>query len=300
MNLNNKKLITVIIPTYNRAHKIENALNSLILQTFKDFNVIIIDDGSTDNTKNIVKSYQNKLNINYIYCNNSGGPARPRNIGLYKSNTKYVAFLDSDDWWSNDKLYISLKTLQKGYSLIYHDLYINKKFFFIKNGILKSSELEKYNYQNIINSGNIIINSSVVIERDLLIKIGGYDESAKLIGSEDYDAWIRVTKISEKFVKIKSIHGYYTLSEDSISTHRNSLRNHIYLRKKYDLCSKNKNRIGPVWVMYGYSKYLFYIGKYRYSYLCAILAVKSNLSFVRKIKILCILLVSAIKMLTKY
>ena len=215
--LTEKKLVTVIIPTYNRSEKLDKALTSLNNQTHKEFKVIVVDDGSTDNTRDIVENYQNRLSLEYVYCQNSGGPARPRNIGLFKSDTKYIAFLDSDDWWHEDKLKISLLFLNKGYSFVYHNLHlINKKSY--RRSILTAGTLDEYTYQNFLSKGNVVINSSVVMEGDLLKSIGGFDESTKLIGSEDYDAWIRIAKISSNFYKISGVYGYYSMSDDSIST----------------------------------------------------------------------------------
>jgi len=90
--LNN--IISVIIPTYNRSKELKRCLESLTRQTYKKFEVIVCDDGSTDNTKEVVNSYRNVLNIIYIKDENFGGPARPRNNGIKLSNGEYIAFLD--------------------------------------------------------------------------------------------------------------------------------------------------------------------------------------------------------------
>ena len=295
----NKINITVVIPSYNRAEKLDRALKSLTDQTLKEFKVIIIDDGSTDNTKEIVNSYQRKLKLDYIYSKNSGGPAKPRNIGLFKTNTKYIAFLDSDDWWVENKLEISLSILKKGYCFVYHDLYMHNNKFYSKN-VLTTKTLKDHTYENLLNKGNIINNSSVVMESGLLKSIGGFDESPKLIGSEDYDAWIRLAKISSKFYKIPGIYGYYSLSNDSISSYQNCLKNNIYLRKKYNLCSKSNYRIGPAWLIYGYSRSLMLLGRYRSAQICAFLALRCKLAPIQKIKLLCIIFLSSIKILIKY
>jgi glycosyltransferase involved in cell wall biosynthesis len=299
MKFPNQILVTVIIPTYNRAEKLNRALESLTYQTFKKFKVIVIDDGSTDKTRDTVSNYQRQLSLEYIYCKNSGGPAKPRNIGLFKTNTKYIAFLDSDDWWHKDKLKISLLFLKKGYSFVYHDLFLVNKDLY-RRGVLVSGKLENYSYQNLINSGNIFPNSSVVMESILLKAVGGFDESNKLIGSEDYDAWIRVAKISNNYYRIPGIYGFYLISGDSISTYKNCIRNNIYLRKKYNLFAKVNGRVGPAWLMYGYARSLSQIGKYKSAYHCALVALRCKLGFLKKMKISCIILLSIIKILTKY
>ena len=101
----NDPFISVIIPTYNRGKLLHRCLKSLDRQIFKNFEVIICDDASTDNTKTIVDSFNNSLKIRYFLMNNnSGGPAKPRNKSIKKSKVIYVAFLDSDDFCDKYKL----------------------------------------------------------------------------------------------------------------------------------------------------------------------------------------------------
>src|SRR5680860_1084245 len=102
---------SVIIPTYNRAKDIDQCLSSLLAQTYKNFEVIVCDDGSTDNTKDIVESYKDRLNIRYDWSENWGGPARPRNRGIKLSQADWICFLDSDDWWCPNKLEECVKYL---------------------------------------------------------------------------------------------------------------------------------------------------------------------------------------------
>src|SRR5437868_7134370 len=97
--------VSVIIPTYNRGKLITRAVNSVLNQTFNDFEIIIVDDGSKDETKNILMPYQNqkKNRIKYFYQENRGISAA-RNRGIKESTGEYIAFLDSDDEWVSDKL----------------------------------------------------------------------------------------------------------------------------------------------------------------------------------------------------
>ncbi|MEI6614258.1 MAG: glycosyltransferase family A protein, partial [Chrysiogenales bacterium] len=88
----NNSTVSVIIPTYNRAHFIAESIESILSQTYKDYEIIIVDDGSTDNTREVLKPFLNK--IHYIFQENKGG-AEARNTGIKKANGKYIAFLDS-------------------------------------------------------------------------------------------------------------------------------------------------------------------------------------------------------------
>ena len=97
-----KPFFSIIIPTYNQANFLKKCLNSVFKQTFKNFEVIIIDNSSTDHTKEILSKYKKK--IVYKKINNKGVIAKSRNIGIKNSNGNWVAFLDSDDTWKNNKL----------------------------------------------------------------------------------------------------------------------------------------------------------------------------------------------------
>ena len=99
-----KPFFSVIIPTFNRAVKLRACLKSVLSQTFTDFEIVIIDDGSTDNTKNIILTEYEDARIRYFWQKGSGSPAHPRNQGIRKARGAWVAFLDSDDVWYPEKL----------------------------------------------------------------------------------------------------------------------------------------------------------------------------------------------------
>jgi glycosyltransferase involved in cell wall biosynthesis len=106
-------LVSVIIPTYNCAKYIETTINSVLNQNYDNLEIIVVDDGSTDNTKNIISSITDDRLI-YYFIKNSGGPAKPRNLGLMNCKGDYIAFLDSDDKWRNDKVMKQIFSFLKG------------------------------------------------------------------------------------------------------------------------------------------------------------------------------------------
>ncbi|NOQ85501.1 MAG: glycosyltransferase, partial [Deltaproteobacteria bacterium] len=101
--------VSVIIPTYNRAHTLREAIDSVLSQSYNDLELIIVDDGSTDETKVIVSSYIPKLA--YIYQERQGVSAA-RNRGIKHAQGDYISFLDSDDLWLKDKLYLQMKFME--------------------------------------------------------------------------------------------------------------------------------------------------------------------------------------------
>jgi len=117
--MNNKPYFSVILPTYNRVDKLRLTLQSLKKQTFKDFEVIICDDGSTDNTRELAGDFSKSLNMKYVNNGHWGGPARPRNEGIKIAKGEYIAFLDSDDIWYPNKLEFVKKNICDS-DILYH------------------------------------------------------------------------------------------------------------------------------------------------------------------------------------
>jgi glycosyltransferase involved in cell wall biosynthesis len=226
-------VFSIIIPTYNRAEKLFRALKSVVNQSFKDFEVLVMDDGSTDNTREMVESFSD-LRIQYEWAENSGGPAGPRNRGLRLARGKYIAFLDSDDWWMPKKLEESLRFLEQGFDLVYHDLYRVKKAgqkIFIRKA--RSRKLLPSVFNNLLKYGNGIFNSSVVVRKDKLDEIGGVSEDPNLISAEDFDLWLKLARVSEKFKMIPQTLGYYWAGGGNISSKHQTLKVFTALEKRY-------------------------------------------------------------------
>jgi len=106
-----KEKVSIIIPTYNRAHLIERSIRSILNQTYEDFELLIVDDGSTDNTKEVVEGIVD-ARIRYISCATNGGAAKARNVGIAEAKYDYIAFQDSDDEWHPDKLEKQMKVME--------------------------------------------------------------------------------------------------------------------------------------------------------------------------------------------
>lgn len=209
--------VSIIIPTYNRGDQLRICLKSLQEQSFKNFEVLVCDDGSTDNTFTVVEEFKDILNINYIKDTNFGGPAKPRNNGLKQAKGEIVAFLDSDDWWYSNKLEVSIPYLSD-YDLVYHDLDIYKSIE-KPNGVAKGRVLRGNIVKDLLLNGNGIINSSVIIRKNIADLVGEITEDKNLIAVEDFDYWIRVAKVTDRFKYLnKSFGGYWVGENISYST----------------------------------------------------------------------------------
>ena len=213
-------LVSIIIPTYNHAEFIGKALKSIISQTYKNWEAIIIDNKSTDQTNEILRKF-NDNRINYYRIDNHGIIAKSRNLGIKVAKGEWIAFLDSDDWWTPDKLEICLDNINEQVDFIYHNLEIirNESKSYFKGKNYKGRELKKPILKDLliggISKGNAIGNSSVIVRKKMLIKIGGISENKNLVASEDYNTWLRIAEITDKFKYINKTLGFYLIHKAS-------------------------------------------------------------------------------------
>lgn len=208
---------SIIIPTYNRSTKVKRAIDSVLAQTFVDFEILVMDDGSTDDTPNIISEYLDSRII-YQWNINSGGPAHPRNRGLSIAKGEWICFLDADDWWKKNKLEVCAKNLSEKVDVLYHDLeIIDKLERRTINKISKGRILKKNIVQDLLIHGNAINNSSVIIKKRVFDKIGLINESKEMLASEDLNTWLKVAEFSNKFQYLAKNLGYYHIDNTGIS-----------------------------------------------------------------------------------
>ena len=179
--------VSVVIPSFNRAHMLARALDSVYVQTYKPDEVIVVDDGSTDDTKAFVQ--QKYPQANYLYQENKGVSAA-RNLGILNAKGKWIALLDSDDSWQTDKLARQAQALgqESTYRLCHTNetWYRNEKILVQKKKHLKKGG---FIFQHCLPLC-AISPSSVLVERALFDELGMFDET--LPACEDYDMWLRI------------------------------------------------------------------------------------------------------------
>ena len=212
-------IVSIIIPTFNRAALLRRALESLTLQTFIDFEVLVCDDGSSDNTSEVIPEFSRRLTINYNIGANSGGPARPRNRGIGLARGRYIAFLDSDDWWLPEKLMVSVRHLDAGSDIVFHDLwYVSPRGHRMFRKRIKSYQPNRARVcADLLIKGNALPTSSVVVRSEILRQIRGFSEDVELIATEDFDAWLRICDVTKEFTRIATVLGYYSTGVDNLS-----------------------------------------------------------------------------------
>jgi glycosyltransferase involved in cell wall biosynthesis len=186
--------VAVIIPTYNRAALLVEALESVLAQTFQDFEVFIVDDGSTDDTQIRLDPYLTDPRIHYLSQEN-GGPARARNTGIRASSSEFIALLDSDDLWLPTKLekQIALLHAQPDIGLVYTDVtWIEANGEVMERQPVKAPRNFNTYYEDLLYD-NVIIgsDSAVLLRRQILGGQELYDPA--LLTLEDQDLWLRIS-----------------------------------------------------------------------------------------------------------
>jgi len=199
--------ISLIVSTYNRSNLLKKTIKSVLAQSFKDIELIVVDDCSTDDTEQVVKGFGN--NIRYLKTNkNSGSDSKPKNLGIQKANGEYIAFLDDDDIYRPDALKILYKYAKTGADITYGDYLIENNGKMEKGWSLpfSASRLSQMNY---------IAMSVVLIKREKLLEVGGFDEQIHKF--KDWNLWIRMQKYGCRFLHVPIIVTEVHPQKDSIS-----------------------------------------------------------------------------------
>lgn len=210
---------TVIIPTYNRGYIIEKTIKDVLCQTYSDFEVIVVDNGSTDNTKNIVENISSiDSRITYIYQENTGSPAGSRNTGIKYAKGDWVSFLDSDDSWEKNKLekvYDKIAKLDSNVIAVSNWEYykVNDK---IKSILKHSSHFKNKPYRRLLFGGNYLSTSAMTVRKDILVNLKGFDERDEYFAVEDYDLWLRIARVGN-IDYIKEPLGSFNIYTDNMS-----------------------------------------------------------------------------------
>lgn len=258
------ELISIIIPTFNHAYYLERCLKSIESQTISNYEIIIIDNHSTDNTKDIVDNFKH-LPIKYLLIHNEGIYAKSRNLGIMNSSGDIIAFLDSDDWWKENKLEESHKMIKNGYDMIYHNLEVsnssNKKKTYLKGRILKDPK-----FKDLIIYGNQICNSSVVIKKKVLEKVNFINENYKMKAAEDYNTWIKVSLNNYRIFFLNQNLGFYQYHDAGGSRKNMSYCTLQAIKEFRKLLNLSEYNLARSRIFFMHAKYLFEKKKYKKSF----------------------------------
>lgn len=202
-------MVSIIVPCYNQAHYLPDALDSIKAQTYENWECLIINDGSPDDVKGVVESYiRNDTRFKYLEKENDG-VSSARNAGLHISQGKYILPLDADDK-------IGIKYLQEAVIILDNEpgtklVYSDAEFFGIKKGkwILNDFSIQSLLLEN-------MIFSTALFRRSAYEQLGGYDQDFKH-GWEDWEYWIRILGADGKVRKLNDVHFYYRKNKNTRS-----------------------------------------------------------------------------------
>jgi len=220
----NEVLVSVVIPAFNCEQYITECIDSVLIQTYHNLEIIIIDDGSTDDTVRIISEYNNDQ-IKLFHQNNSGSAAA-RNYGVKQASGIWIAFIDADDIWLPDKLQSQLEQCSNQ-AWSHTDLFFHGSFY---PKYTKATEFTSKHSGFILKNllvENSIGTSSVVIKKEILQELGGFNTDLRAL--QDWDLWLR---IAEKYqvCYIDQPLVYYRVHSSSVSRNvRNTLPYHINL-----------------------------------------------------------------------
>jgi glycosyltransferase involved in cell wall biosynthesis len=207
------RLVSIIIPTYNQGHLISRCIDSLVEQTHRNWEAIIVNNFSDDDTEKVVSGYDDPR-IKLTNFKNDGIIAASRNNGIRQASGDYIAFLDSDDWWDKTKLELSIDQLDKA-DLVYHDLEVFVEGIKDSSGLRKGRELGENPLHNMIVNGSCIANSSVVMTKSIQDRVGFLSEDRSIVTVEDFDFWLRAAKAGCRFKYLNSPLGCYWVHKGS-------------------------------------------------------------------------------------
>jgi glycosyltransferase involved in cell wall biosynthesis len=212
--MNNSPLVSIVIPTYNHAPMLQRALATVVEQTYQNWNAIVVNNFSTDDTLEVVAAF-NDPRIQCVNFRNNGVIGASRNEGIALATGKYVAFLDSDDTWFPTKLEKCVEILESGSDLVCHaEYWIDESG---KSRLVAYGPSEAATHHNLIYKGNRISTSATVVRAALLKEVHGFDVAPELISTEDYDLWIRLAAKSDKFAFISEPLGEYHRHDNNVS-----------------------------------------------------------------------------------
>lgn len=188
-----KPLVSAVIPTHNRAEMLGRALQSVAAQSYQPLEVIVVDDGSSDDTKQVVDSFSTKLALRYIKNEGSLGAPAARNIAIEMARGVFVAGLDDDDEWHPERITQLIAAWDDAFSCITSDVR-----FQYKKGTARWQKKEVIDLETLLFSNQV--GNQILTRKERLIAVGGFDE--QLRAAQDYDLWIRLCR---QFGPVKNV-----------------------------------------------------------------------------------------------
>jgi glycosyltransferase involved in cell wall biosynthesis len=218
--MNQETLVSIIVPAYNAQNFIEETIRSVLMQTYHNWEMIIVDDGSTDNTAKVIAPFLSDSRIKYVFQQN-GKQGKARNLAISFAKGYYLAFLDADDLWTADKLEKQIGLMQSQNV----DIVFTQGWHFTDSTMGNLIDFNSpIGFQNpnlffkTLMSNNPIKMLSVIIKKDAVLNVGGFNEDLKIQNTEDYQLWIRLADLHYQFYGMEERLFYYRVHANQSTT----------------------------------------------------------------------------------
>ncbi len=263
--MNRNPFFSVVIPTYNCSSLLKKALSSVFEQTFQDFEVIVIDNSSTDDTHQMLKGIDD-TRFSVIKVQNNGVIGYSRNVGIKKAKGKWIAFLDSDDVWLSEKLEVMYDAISKNDNIILFCHYEWKVIDGKRKSVRRYGPVSSDVYESLLFHKNCLSASAVTLLGDVAVKTGGFSERNDFRIVEDYEYWIRLSQEGE-FCFLDRVLGESHVRKNSESKKKFELQadasiqvieHHLAKwKEKHPDSERNvQKRLGRVWTSSGHKMLL--------------------------------------------
>lgn len=206
--------VDIVIPTYNQASYLREALSSVVAQDLPNWRAIVVDNHSTDDTVKVIGEFR-EPRISVISFKNNGIIAASRNLAIRESSAPFVAFLDSDDWWHPSKLSRCITELEAGADLVCH---AEEWRGSTSSRIVRYGPIERVSYRSLLLHGNCLSTSAIVARRSILQEQRGFSEEPRFVTAEDYELWLRLARHNYRFSIIPDVLGVFRIHEASASS----------------------------------------------------------------------------------
>lgn len=202
----NIPLVSIVIPTFNHALFLKDAIDSIRGQTYSYWEAIIVNNFSTDDTIEIVKGFSDDR-IRLINFHNEGIIGASRNHGIHHAIGEFIAFLDSDDVWYPGKLAACVSELLEGNDMVCHgELWVGES---TRPREVLYGPRSRTTYNQLLYRGNCISTSATVVRRSILVALHGFSERTDFVTAEDYDLWLRIANLTQHIEFIPQILGEF-------------------------------------------------------------------------------------------
>lgn len=204
----------MVVPTFNQADFLTEALQSVIAQDFTNWRTIVVNNHSTDHTHSVVESFDDPR-IEIVDFSNYGVIAASRNLAIQLADSRFLAFLDSDDWWYPTKLSRCLEMLQSGFDIVCHAEEWKSN---ASTRVVRYGPQSRASYRKLLLGGNRLSTSAVVGRTETFRSVGGFSVDPRFVTAEDYDLWLRLSQNGSRFTFIDEVLGVFRIHSTSASS----------------------------------------------------------------------------------